>query len=368
MGGVAKSVGNIGKGITSSPTRFGTALVTAGGSELARLNPAVNKGLGLVDRKVDSVFGLGQKGGPGFTGMTNSENPAQTLAQTGGAPLLANIALGANVDDTLAGYFGKSDFRSFYEGLSDEDRQLVDGVRNQLTSIQKDTNLKNQAVQQVVSDFPNIVAKAAQARQNAGQEFDDVTKGYLDQALSKVGAKYAANGGLSSGAMAAASARTGADMGLQKLDYIGQREEADYNKGITGWQARYNETNALRNFQNLMTQGAAGQGFSAIQASLNRKAQTDMANAGFANQQSLMDQKTKSDSDNALFGAIGGVAGTFAGGAMFGPAGAGIGGQTGRSAASGTATGGTNYNASAFPQGSSTMNEPFSYPKLNLRY
>ena len=322
MGGVAKSV----KNVVKSPTRTLRLGMTGGVSELSRrINPLERKLEGVGDRflRGGNNAGLAQAGG---------EDPATLLATTGGASLLANIALGANVDDTIAGYFGAGDFKSFYGSLGDEDKGLVDGVRKQLTSIQQNTELRNKAVQQVVDDFPNVVAQAAQARKAAGQEFDDTTKAYMDQALNKVGAKYAAGGMLSSGATAAASARAAGEMGLNKLAFQDQREAFKYDQGAAGWQARYNETNALRNFQNLMTQGAAGQGFSAVQASLTRKHQTDLTNAGFQNQQRIADQQ----SQDQLFGAIGGLAGTFVGGKMM---------QGMYGANSGAATGGANYNA-----------------------
>ncbi len=348
MGGAAKAVtsgisngiqnvthgishGNINE-IESGYKQYGGAAIrgaagvaTFGTSELA------NQALG------GRLFGNGSKSnGPSQAGYT--DNPAQTLAMTGGAPLLANIALGANVKDTIAGYFGSGNYDDLYKNSSPEDQQLLDGVTKQLTSIQTNTDLKNKAVQQVVNDFPNVVAHAAQARQDAGQEFDDTTKAYLDKALNTSAAKYAANGSLSSGAMDAAAARVGADYGMQKLDYQNNRESTDYNQGVTGWQARYNETNSLRSFQNLMTQGAAGNGFSAVQNMLGRTQQTNMANAGFANQKSMQDQAN----NNALLGSIGQLGGTLIGGAFGGPAGAGIGGTIGRMTASGAATGGAN--------------------------
>lgn len=325
MGGAAKTV-----------KRAATAGLTGGLSEFTHGSDA----FGL--RTATNAIGLTHK--PLSTPQGTMENPAAMLAQSGGAPLLANVALGANVDDSIAGYFGAGDFQKFYDSLSPQDKGLVDGVRKQLTSIQSNTNLRNQAVQQVVQDFPNIAKQAAVARQAAGQEFDDTTKQYLDQALGQSAAKYAANGMLSSGAMAAASARVGADYGMQKLGYMDQREGTAYDQGLQGWQARYNETNALRNFQNLMTQGAAGNGFSANQAMLQRNQQTQMGNLGMINQQNIQNQQN----DNALFGAIGGLAGSFVGAnALKGMYGGSIGGgaSTGGMATNNTATPRlTNYN------------------------
>lgn len=327
--------------------RAATAVATGGLSEWSHGQDAFGA------RSLTNAIGLTKK--PAALAGMPGENPAAVLAQTGGAPLLANIALGANVEDTIAGYFGAADYGSLYNSVNPQDRQLLMNVRKQLTDIQSNTNLRNKAVQQVVDDFPNIVAQAAQARTASGQEFDDVTKGYIDQALNKVGAKYAAGGMLSSGATAAASARAGAEYGMQKLGYMDGREEFKYNQGLQGWQARYNETNALRNFQNLMTGQAAGNGFSAVQASLNRNQQAQMANVNAQNQQNFMNQQQ----DNAMFGAIGGLAGTALGGAFLGR---GMGGAQAGSASSG-------YSPS-FPQGSQTMNEPFGSfsgnPKLNL--
>lgn len=255
---------------------------------------------------------------PDAPGPDYMTSPAQLLAQSGGASLLANIALGADINATLAGYFGERDFDSMYKGMDDKTKKIVDGVKNQLTAIQSNTELKNKAVQQVVDDFPNIVAKIGQ---ETGRQFDEVTQGYVQQALDKVGAKYAAGGNLSSGAMAAASARAGADLGLQKFDRMQQM-------GLQGWQARYNETNALRNFQNLMTGQAAGQGFSAMQAGLARNQQTNMANMGILDAK----EEAKQAQKGQMFGAIGSLAGTAIGAYYGGAGGAKVGSKAGGAA------------------------------------
>ncbi len=350
MGGAAKSVSNAIK----SPTRTFTGLVTGGASEIWRASiPGAGKMGSLIDKKIDkSLFGYGGSGGLSGPAGAGIESPAQTLAMSGGAPLLANVAMGVDPKQAIAAYFGASDYNKFYDGLSDSDKQLVDGVTGQLTSIQSNTELKNKAVQQVVNDFPNVVA---QARQQYGDQFDATTKQYVDQALQGTAAKYAANGSLSSGAMAAASARVGAEQGMNKLSYMDQGA----NMATQGWQARYNEANALRNFQNLMTQGAAGQGFSAVQASLNRNNSTQNNNANMANQNAMADKANQNASDNALFGAIGGLAGTAAGAFFGGPAGAAIGGKVGGSL--GGSGGFPSGSAPGSPYGSFSGN-----PSLNL--
>ena len=358
MGGAAKKIGNaVGTGLTlgtnkikGSPTKklgdFLGGVVTGGTSgQFRRLMPG--------------------GGGAGPTAQGGMENPAAVLAQTGGAPLLANVAMGVDPKQAVAGYFGASNFDEFYGSLSPEDKKLVDGVTGQLQTIQSNTNLRNQAVEKVVADFPNLAKQAASARMQAGGDFDEVTKGYMEKALGASAAKYAAQGGVSSGAMVEAAARTGADMGLKKLDYMANREDTSYNNALQGWQARYNETNALRNFQNLMTGQAAGQGFSAAQASLARNQQTNMANLGFVNQQNLQNQQN----DNAMFGAIGGLAGTALGGFLGGPVGGAIGGQMGRMANSGASTGGmgtaTDYGFSGPATPGYARNN--INPRLNLR-
>lgn len=359
MGGVAKAVtstiGSVKKVITNPGKANFSDFATASG---------VGSVVGPLNT-IGAKFALGGGGNSSSnTAMSGyTDNPAKTLATTGGAPLLANVAMGADIGEAIAGYFGKSNFNDFYSSLNDSDKQLVDGVKNQLTSIQSNTNLRNQAVQQVVNDFPNIAAQAAQAQKQAkseaGQEFDSTTKGYIDQALQGVASKYAAGGSLSSGAMDAASARAGAQIGMDKLSYVSNRGDTAYNNstnaGTGAWQARYNETNALRNFQNLMTQGAAGNGFSAVQASLGRTQQTNLTNAGFANQQNMQNQAN----DNSMLGAIGGLAGTVVGGMIGGPMGAGMGRMAGSSL-----SGGTGYGAPV--SSNNTGWQPAGNPRLNL--
>jgi hypothetical protein len=344
MGGAAKAV-------TGALTHVvgGATGSIIGSTLMGPVGALVGGGMGLV--KGGNIFGSSGSKNPTMAG--GMENPAAVLAQSGGAPLLANVAMGVDPKSAIASYFGASNYDEFYNKLGDSDKKLVDGVTSQLTQIQGNTDMKNKALQGIVNDFPNIAAQAAQAHQAAGGEFDAVTKDYLDKALGANAAKYGANGGLSSGAEIAAAGRVGADMGMQKLNYMTQAGDTAFNQGAQGWQARYNEANALRNFQNLMTQGAAGQGFSAVQASLNRNQQTNLTNAGFANQQNLQNQQN----DNAMFGAIGGLAGTIGGAALLGPMGGMLGGKAGSGAAGG------NTAAPSFPQGQSSMNMPMNYPQ-----
>ncbi len=361
MGGLAKGFSNIGHSAMSIAHGKANLRDIINVSPVGAAGQLIGGVVGIDGNKVMTMPGKGGGAGPGAALQAGqADTPATALAMSGGAPLLANIAMGASVEDTLAGYFGQGNYKEFYDGLDDASKKLVDGVKNQLTEIQSNTNLRNQAVQQVVNDFPNIAKQAAQAqtdaKQAAGEEFDSTTKAYINQALQGTAAKYAANGGLSSGAMDAATARVGAEAGMQKLSYVTDQGDnaytRTYSNAASNWQARYNEVNALRQFQNTMTQGAAGNGFSAVQNMLGRTTQTNLANAGYGNTQQLANQKyAYQDSQNsqeanaALFGTIGKVGGSVIGGIYGGPAGAAIGGSLGGAAGSyaGGKIGGGNY-------------------------
>jgi hypothetical protein len=172
----------------------------------------------------------------------------------------------------------------------------------------------------VIEDFPNITAKVAQERAASGQEFDQVTQQYMKQALDQTASKYAAGGRLSSGAANEAFAKVGGDYGLQKLDYMGQREavaqQRETQNQILPWQARLAEVNALRDFQNTMLTGKASEGFNAAQANLGRIANADSQNTMAYNQRLFQEQQSKDATTNAMFGALGSLGGSYLGGAM----------------------------------------------------
>jgi hypothetical protein len=306
----------------SNPIRGLTAVSTFGGSELARRSkiPGLNQLARLPETASDSILGTryGRQGAQDLQGFNGGQNPAELLAQTGGAPLLANIAMGVDPQDALAGYFGKSkqdgSWEEFLGTLSQADLDRVNSVHGQLNTIQKDRTLRQKAVDSVIADFPNLAKNAAQARAQAGGEFDEVTRGYMEQALGQTAAKYAAGGGLSSGAANQAFAKTGADMAMQKLDFMGQREQNQYNMDANVLNTRLAEVNALRDFQNTMLGGGIQQGFSAQQANLQRQFQGQQFNAGLQEQRYQADQQGK----NALFGALGSLGGSFLGAKMLG--------------------------------------------------
>lgn len=337
MGGVVNTVksaisnpiGAIGKGLGTVFTGGLNQLPGKAGAPFRKAGDVVG---GALTGNVDPVNRLlGRGGAPDLVGVNGGQDPAEMLAQTGGAPVLANIALGVDPEDALAGYFGKNkqdgSWDEFLGTLNQKDLDAVNSVHGQLTTIQKDRNLRQQAVDKVIGDFPNLTKQAAQARQQAGGEFDDVTKGYMEQALNGTAAKFAANGGISSGAANEAFARVGAEQGMKKLEYMGNREDVSYGRGLNEMSTRLAEVNALRDFQNTMMGGQIQQGFSAQQANLQRQFQGQAQNAEMANQRSMQDTQSK----NALFGALGSLGGTVIGASMFGPAGAGAGGAMGSS-------------------------------------
>ena len=290
----------------SNPIRAATTIGTFGTSELARKVPGINNALSSIENQ----FGFGNPTAPRL--MMNGQNPADLLAQTGGAPLLANIAMGVDIDDTLAGYLGlnKMEMLDALNGqatnINDQDLRAIQNVRNQLTTIQKDRTLRQKAVDQVVQDFPNIVQ---QNMKTYGDQFDKEMKSYVDQALQGTAARFAAGGNLSSGAANEAFARVGAENAMNKLNYSNSNAVRDAS-------LRLAEVNALRDFQNTMLTGQVSQGFSAQQAQLQRQFQGNMFNTEQMNQAQQQDQASK----NALFGSVGSLVGTYIGGKALGAA------------------------------------------------
>lgn len=280
-------------------------------------------------------------GAGGFMGPSNSGsakgmyvpeqyNSRDLLTQTGGAPLLASIAMGADVEQTLASYFGKNNYKAFEAGLNNTEKQQIDGVRRMLLQVQSNTQLRNDALSKVVADFPNIAKYAAQERLKSGQEFDEGSKAAMQYALDSTASKYAANGGLSSGAANEAFARVGAENYMNKLGYMGDREQYAYNTRLNDMNARLGEVNALRDFQNIMLGQTAQNGFSAQQAALQRQLQGQMQNSGINFKRAMIDQENDSDMMGAVGGLAGGVIGTYFGGPMGGMAGSSIGSMAGK--------------------------------------
>ncbi len=342
MGGAVKSVTNTFSNIVHSPTRFGTALVTAGGSELARLNPLVNKGLGLADSTVDKMFGYGGGGNGNINAPTvgGKQDPLSMLTMSGGAPLLTNIALGADPKTALMGYFGASgNYDTWFNNLSDSDQSAIKGLSDQLGQIQANTDMRNSAVQKLTQDFPNIMASAIPKYSAMA---DEATKGLMDQAMSAISAKQAAGGMFSSGATAEAAAKAGAGIGMDKLNF-------GTNLALQDFSQQYSAATALQSFQQKMLGQGATQGFNAVQNALQR-------NTGIAGQQADLQYKAdtaNSQSEQGMWGALGSLGGTAIGGMFGGLPGAALGQQAGQMLASGNSgfTGSPRLNLNTGVQG-----------------
>ncbi len=146
------------------------------------------------------------------------------VKKTGGAPLLQNIAMGASVEDTLAGYYGAGSYDELMSKLSPAAKEYVSGLRTQLSQIQGHTDSTRKDVNDIVGSYGKDVALdnpgVLQAKQAAGNEFDAATRASTDLALRSVAAKYGTTGSLSSGAAIQAQADAAAKIGMNKLHYM----------------------------------------------------------------------------------------------------------------------------------------------------
>ncbi len=298
--------------------RVGMGVATGGLSEFARVGKGdafgadlVKKGLGFGDKSPSKVPQMGQ------------QSPLSMLQNSGGAPLLTSIALGVSHKDALASYFGidPKNYDTWKASLSPSEQQSIGGLESTLGTISNNTELKTQAVNQLVNDFPNYMASAIPKYKGIA---DEATLGAAQKALDQTAAKYAAGGQLSSGATAAAMARTGADTAYQNLSYGTQLAGQD-------WTAKFNQANALQNFQQKMLGQGATQGFNAIQNALQQNQQ-----AGLANQNMVLKQnETQQAQSGAMMGALGQLGGTALGGYFMGPMGAMAGSKMGGALADG---------------------------------
>lgn len=281
---------------------IGTGVAAAGAAGLGAGSAAIG-GSGPATAGINGTTAALGQGGAGV------------MAQSGGVPLLTKVLLGTSVATTLAGYFGRKspeDYSQWFNGLNAEDQQSVKDLENQLTELQSNTELRNQAVQKVTADFPNVVSQVApeviKAKQAAGEEFDAASKQYLDYALNAASAKAAANGGISSGAANEAAAKVGAGLGLDRLKYQTDRGDQALEINRQGWQARLTEVESLRNFQQQMMGMGSQQRFTAAQASLAARRNTTLGLAGISQQQKAADDQ----STGQLFGSLGSTLGTAA--------------------------------------------------------
>lgn len=308
MGGAVKKVTNtvksVGGDIIHNPlkgiTRFGADMMTFGGNEL--LGNPVGKLMDVGRNPSASVPQLGQM------------SPLDMLSSSGGAPLLTNISLGVKPDDALASYFGiqPADWKNWLSTRSPSEQEAISGLSSTLNQVSTNTELRNKAVTQLTNDFPDYMASAIPKYKNIA---DQATLSAAQQALDQTAAKYASGGQLSSGATAAAMARTGAETAQGNLAFGG-------NLALQDWTNKYNSASALQSFQQKMLGQGATQGFNAVQNALQQNNNNSMANKNNAMKQNEINQS----GTNSMMGALGGLAGTALGGYFMGPMGAMAGG------------------------------------------
>lgn len=336
MGGVVNTVENIGKGIVNTVTNpIGTI------KDIVSHPTTTLNGLllgGPMGGGVGAALTAGKDAGSGGGGLQAPQvsaanfaqymnSPLQTLESSGGTPLLMDIALGADVNSSLMGYFGATgDYNTWFNGLSPQDQSAVQGLQNQLGMIQTNTNIQNQAVQQLAQDYPNIMAQKIPQYMGIA---DSAMQKMMGQAMQQISAQQSANGQFSSGATAQAAANIGAQYAGQELNYATGLANQDFNQ-------QFSNAASLQAFQQKMLGQGALQGFNAVQNALSRNTQLGIAqgqgnnSVGLGNAQLAMQAGMyNQNQQNAMFGALGGLAGTVLGGAIGGPAGAVAGGSLG---------------------------------------
>lgn len=318
MGGtVGKITQGIGQGIGAIVTG-GTSLIP--GSPTKKVGDFVGNALtfgtsgqrGLIPNRFAN-----SGGNLSATPVGGTMSPLDMLTSSGGAPLLMDIALGAGVGSSIMNFLGApaGDFDQWTTTLSPSDAAAVRGLNQQLQEIQNNTNTQNSAVKQLVNDYPNIMTQKIQQYQNVA---DPTIQKMMGQAMQELTAKQAAGGMLSSGASAEAAANIGAKYAGQELDWATGMAENDYGNQLS-------LASGLQQFQQKMLGQGAQNGFNAVQYALQGNRNIALAQAGYTNQANQYNMNQQ----NAMSGALGGLAGTVLGGVFGGPTGAAIGGSLG---------------------------------------
>ena len=317
MGGVTKSIGQgLGDVVTLGTDRIsGSPMQTLGNTigNLGTLGTSGQKGL---------IPTWGPNAGGNANGSLNApqiggySSPLDTLTQTGGAPLLMDTALGISPYQSVMSYFGASgDYNNWIQSLSPSDRNAVASVTDQLANIQGQVDTQNNLVSQLTKDYPNIMTQKIQQYQNVA---DPSIQKMMGQAMQQLNAQQAAGGSISSGAAVQAAANVGAQYAGQELSYATNLAQQDFNQQLS-------QATSMQQFQQKMLGQGAQNGFNAIQDTLNRNQQLNLAQAEYNNKANMYNTQQQ----NQMYGALGGLAGTVLGGALGGPLGAGIGGTLG---------------------------------------
>lgn len=332
---ITSTVKNIGK----NPIRGLTAVGTMGLSEKIR-SIAGTRNAGLMDMgdklyTAGSVAALGAGGmammggmgagaagiggAGGMGGAMGGSGAAGVMAQSGGVPLLTKVLMGASVASTVAQYFGKKpgqDWNQFMDSVDDESRAEIQKLEQNLAELQKNVEVRDQAVSKIVNDFPNIAKQAIDDRKRSreayGEEMDKVSSMMLDKASNELASKYAASGGFNSGAFNEALGGAATDIAIEKARPMAAmaREDilAEDQDNRLGMQLRLAEAEGLRDFQRTMLGQGMNERFSATQAML----QNGQANARFGAQMNYQQQRDRQTDNQQLFGSLGNTMGTMA--------------------------------------------------------
>ena len=265
--------------IFSDAVRAGADVMTFGTNELAG-NPAGKMASGLF-------------GNSPSTALASGNSPLSMLEQSGGGPLLGQIALGEDPTTAMASYFGvdPSNFNSWLAQQNPNDQAAIHGLTANLTAISQNQTMRQNAVTSLVQAYPTMMAQLIPQYTGIA---DKATAAAAQQALDQVSAKYAAGGGLSSGANAAAQALTSANTEQGNLLYGTNLAQQDYTQ-------QFNSANALLQFQQKMLGQNSSQAMSAMQMMIQGNNSANQNNANAINTANT----AANNSSNAMFGSLG---------------------------------------------------------------
>jgi hypothetical protein len=279
---------------------------TAAGLTLATAGVTGPAGLGMWGTGAAGAGAAGA-GTAGVNGLTS----AAGVAQSGGMPLMTKVLMGSSVASTLAGYFGLSkpeDYSEWLNSLDEADRAEVQRLEANLTEMQNNVKMRDEAVKKLVDEYPNIMAQAVEERKRSREAFDNVTQQVIGKAADQLAAKYAAAGGFSSGAFNQGLAEKSTDIALERAGMEREDAMAGIQDKEKFYAMRLAETEGLRDFQRTMLGQGMADRFSAGQAMLQSQSGRRQTAANIRASQDM----NRSNQKQELFGSLGQAATTFA--------------------------------------------------------
>jgi hypothetical protein len=277
---------------------------------------ATGKDITNMDQlKIGAIGGAAIAGGAALGGAgamnAGAASASNALSSVGGTSILSKVLLGVSAGAAISQMFNKPANVSYdqWKGeLSDEDRQYVQNLEDQMNSIQSDMEVRNTGVQKMIDDFPNIMRQSIEQERSAlSKSYNETTKLVLDQASNQLAAKYASTGGFSSGAFNEGLAKASTDVALERAgqEYqIGQREA---QIPIQQYQMRLAETEALRDFQRTMLGGTMDARNSAFNNMMQRSAGMQQTQMQIGSQERIAARQERA----GIFGSLGSLAGNY---------------------------------------------------------